>query len=61
MKRLQTDTFADETRMKINDDKVLDLDDYDSAYEQLNDGGTSHLSVYGPDGSAVSVTSTINT
>ena len=61
MERLTSNSYAEETRLKINDDKVLKFEDYESAFQLANDNGTIHLSVYGPDGISVSVTSTINT
>ena len=60
MERLRSNSYAEETRFKINDEKVLNFEDYESASELPNDSGTTHLSVYGPDGISVSVSSSIN-
>ncbi|KAK2157688.1 hypothetical protein LSH36_186g00047 [Paralvinella palmiformis] len=58
---LQREDYAIQTKLKIDDDKVLPIIDYDLSFDNIADSGTSHVSVYGRDGSAVSVTSTINT
>ncbi|KAK2164993.1 hypothetical protein LSH36_56g00012 [Paralvinella palmiformis] len=60
VERLRSNSYAEETRFKINDEKVLNFEDYESASELPNDSGTTHLSVYGPDGISVSVSSSIN-
>lgn len=49
-------------RMKINDAKTEPVEYYESAFENSGQDvmGTSHMNVYGADGSAASLTSTIN-
>lgn len=53
--------YADETRAKIYDTKTIhDPEYYGFKQHAKEDGGTGHLSVIGPNGDAVSVTSSIN-
>ncbi|XP_043255002.1 glutathione hydrolase 1 proenzyme-like isoform X1 [Colletes gigas] len=53
--------YADAIRMKIKDDRTNnDPMYYGAVMSTPEDSGTSHVSVLAPDGSAVSVTSTIN-
>ncbi|BFZ09345.1 hypothetical protein BsWGS_12384 [Bradybaena similaris] len=47
-------------RRLISDSKTFPWRDYNPAFDIQEDEGTSHLSVLGPNGDAVSVTSTIN-
>ena len=54
------DDFIDKTRSKIDLTRTRDLDYYDHLYDVTEDGGTSHLNVLAPDGSAVSMTQTVN-
>eukprot|EP00731_Ephydatia_muelleri_P010696 Em0005g1282a len=53
-------TFASTIRNTINDSRTYDFTHYQGAFG-AEDQGTSHISVLGFDGQAVSVTSTINT
>lgn len=46
---------------KIHDNTTYGLEYYEPAFLDANDVGTSHLSIVGPEGDAVSFTSTINT
>ncbi|XP_029177743.1 glutathione hydrolase 1 proenzyme-like isoform X2 [Nylanderia fulva] len=53
--------FAEIIKGKIKDDRTSqDPRDYGAVTETPEDSGTAHVSVLAPDGSAVSVTSTIN-
>uniref|UniRef100_A0A672LV69 Gamma-glutamyltranspeptidase 1-like n=1 Tax=Sinocyclocheilus grahami TaxID=75366 RepID=A0A672LV69_SINGR len=61
VKNMTSESFADNIRRKINDDikqERYDEECYDNC--QVDDSGTSHLSIIGEDGSAVAVTSSIN-
>ena len=52
---------ADSIRSRIEDNKTHnDTSFYEAGYSYKPDHGTMHLSVLAPDGSAVSVTSSIN-
>lgn len=57
-KKFTTDDFADQIRRLIGD-KTLDPEIYNIT-SSVDGVGTTHLSVLAEDGSAVSVTSTIN-
>ncbi|ESN98956.1 hypothetical protein HELRODRAFT_188964 [Helobdella robusta] len=60
-KKLASKGFAEEIRSKIDDSRTFtDTSHYGNIYEEARDGGTAHVSVYAADGSAVSLTSTIN-
>ncbi|XP_031825343.1 glutathione hydrolase 1 proenzyme [Nomia melanderi] len=52
--------YADEIRGKIKDDRTSNDPRHYGVFMVPEDSGTSHVSVLAPDGSAVSVTSTIN-
>ncbi|XP_066267537.1 glutathione hydrolase 1 proenzyme-like isoform X1 [Branchiostoma lanceolatum] len=52
--------FADTLRLRIDDSTTHNYTYYGPSFALSPDGGTSHLSVLGPNGDAVSVTSTIN-
>uniref|UniRef100_A0A671X891 Glutathione hydrolase n=1 Tax=Sparus aurata TaxID=8175 RepID=A0A671X891_SPAAU len=58
-KKFTTDSFADHIRSLIRGDKTLDPEIYNIT-PSVDGVGTTHLSVLAEDGSAVSVTSTIN-
>ncbi|XP_059154517.1 glutathione hydrolase 1 proenzyme-like [Physella acuta] len=52
--------YADSIRRQISDTKTFDYVHYGPTFYSPSTGGTSHISVVDGDGSAVSVTSTIN-
>jgi gamma-glutamyltranspeptidase/glutathione hydrolase/leukotriene-C4 hydrolase len=54
--------YADELRGKIQDYRTsTDPKYYGAVYANTEDSGTAHISVIGPNGDAVSLTTTINT
>ena len=57
---MTSETFAASTRDRINDTSTQDLEYYEPEFQLVEDGGTAHLSIIAADGSAVTVTSTIN-
>lgn len=58
---LTSSEYADMIRDRIRDDYTNnDPEYYGVITEGIEDSGTAHVSVLAPDGSAVSVTSTIN-
>lgn len=58
---LTSNDYADIIRERIKDDYTSqDPREYGAITEGIEDSGTAHVSVIAPDGSAVSVTSTIN-
>ncbi|KAG2242356.1 hypothetical protein Bca52824_095803 [Brassica carinata] len=52
--------FAKDLKKKINDDKTFDPKYYGGIWNQIDDHGTSHLSIIDRERNAVSMTSTIN-
>ena len=60
MRNLTSDEYAEYTRSRITDDMTHDVEYYDPAFELVEDSGTAHASILAADGSAVSVTGTIN-
>ncbi|CAD5316777.1 unnamed protein product [Arabidopsis thaliana] len=52
--------FAQGLKKKINDNKTFDPNYYGGRWDQINDHGTSHLSIIDSERNAVSLTSTIN-
>lgn len=56
---LNNDTYIDEIRSKIKDDKVFPQNYYNGASFKDNKG-TAHISILGPNGDAVALTSTVN-
>ncbi|XP_032823644.2 glutathione hydrolase 1 proenzyme [Petromyzon marinus] len=60
MKNVTSKDFAEALRQKIWDNATHGVEYYEPTFYVPEDSGTAHLSVVGPDGSAVSVTSTIN-
>ncbi len=62
VEKLTSEDFAMETYLSINDSYTVNNASYYGAdFSLTEDHGTTHLSVFGPNGDAVSVTSTINT
>lgn len=58
---LTSDDYAEMIKRKIKDNYTSqDPEEYGAVTETITDSGTAHVSVLAPDGSAVSVTSTIN-
>ncbi|ESQ53210.1 hypothetical protein EUTSA_v10027365mg [Eutrema salsugineum] len=53
-------TFAQDVKRKINDEKTFDPKYYGGKWNEINDHGTSHLSIIDSERNAVSMTSTIN-
>ncbi|XP_045172281.2 glutathione hydrolase 1 proenzyme-like isoform X2 [Mercenaria mercenaria] len=62
LKKARNEDYVKTTRARIIDTKTFDAAYYVSlnTVKQPEDNGTSHLSVLGPDGDAVSVTSTVS-
>ncbi|CAA7020570.1 unnamed protein product [Microthlaspi erraticum] len=52
--------FAQDLKKKINDEKTFDTKYYGGRWNQIDDHGTSHLSIIDSERNAVSMTSTIN-
>ena len=63
VKNMTNPDVANATRMRINDDKTEDVMYYHPSFENSGQDrmGTSHMNAYHMDGSAVALTSTINT
>ena len=61
LSRMYNKTYIDMIRSQIDDDRTHDIPYYHPADTSSGDAGTCHLSILAPDGSAVAVTSTINT
>jgi gamma-glutamyltranspeptidase/glutathione hydrolase/leukotriene-C4 hydrolase len=59
LNNLQNETFIQHILSKINDRRTYSSDFYGAA-SYLNKHGTSHISIIGPNGDAVALTSTIN-
>jgi len=58
---LTSDDYAEMIKRRIKDDRTSnDPGEYGAVTTTIVDAGTAHVSVLAPDGSAVSVTSTIN-
>nr|XP_018666852.1 glutathione hydrolase 1 proenzyme isoform X1 [Ciona intestinalis] len=60
VKNMTADWYADDLRLKINDDHTWPVDYYGPDWSVPDDSGTAHLSVLAPNGDAVAITSTIN-
>ncbi|XP_078682138.1 glutathione hydrolase 1 proenzyme-like [Branchiostoma floridae x Branchiostoma belcheri] len=58
-KKMASKEFADELRRKIDDTRMFDISHYGPTVAFPDVGGTSHVSVLGPNGDAVSATSSI--
>ncbi|XP_035691050.1 glutathione hydrolase 1 proenzyme-like isoform X2 [Branchiostoma floridae] len=60
VRNMTSGDFADSLRLRIDDAMTHNYTYYGPSFALTPDGGTAHLSVLGPNGDAVSVTSTIN-
>lgn len=49
-----------QVRLRITDDETHNISYYGAEISPPTDHGTTHLSIYGPNGDAVALTSTIN-
>ena len=59
-RNMTSDWYADSLRLLINDSRTFPVDYYGPDFVLPNDSGTAHLSIVGPSGDAVALTSTIN-
>jgi gamma-glutamyltranspeptidase / glutathione hydrolase / leukotriene-C4 hydrolase len=60
-RNLTNPEWAKTFRLKVDDSKTYqDWQHYGASFEGADDHGTAHVVVLSPDGSAVSVTSTVN-
>lgn len=60
MDELKDENFINKIRAKINDNHTNAFEFYESPYFNKEEHGTTHLSVLGPNGDAVALSSTIN-
>ena len=60
VKNMTSSEYASAIRQKIDDGTTHDVMYYEPTFDFVQDQGTTHLNVLGPDGSAVAMTSTIN-
>lgn len=61
IQNLTSSDYADFIRDKISDDKTyLNYDFYGADFTTPDDRGTAHVSILGPNGDAIGVTSTVN-
>ncbi|CAF3773833.1 unnamed protein product, partial [Rotaria sordida] len=60
IRNLTSKEYANDIRLRINDDKTFGFEYYGGAWLDKLITGTAHLSVIGLDGNAVALTSTIN-
>lgn len=60
IKNMTDPAYGESTRALINDSTTYGTDYYNPQFYNTMDSGTAHLSVVGPNGDAVSITSTIN-
>ncbi|CAF1420449.1 unnamed protein product [Rotaria sordida] len=60
IRKLTSKDYADSIRARIDDHKTFSFEYYGETWLDKLTTGTSHLSVIGPDGDAVAMTSTIN-
>lgn len=58
--KLTSFNYAKSIKHKINDKKTYGIQYYHPHFANTEDHGTAHMNVLGPDGSAVSITSTLN-
>ena len=59
--KMTSDEYIREIKRKITDNETHDTSFYEPAFSDTKDGGTNQIGIIAPDGSAVSLTSTINT
>ena len=57
---MTSDSYAESIRARITDDTTHEVEYYEPEFEFVQDSGTAHASILAADGSAVSITSTIN-
>ena len=57
---MTSDWYADALRLQINDSRTFPVDYYGPDFDLPDDHGTAHLSIIGPGGNAVGMTSTVN-
>ena len=57
---MTTEWMAADMKSRIDDNVTHDVEYYDPAFQLNTEAGTSHLSILGPNGDAVSMTSTVN-
>ncbi|XP_078614594.1 glutathione hydrolase 1 proenzyme-like [Branchiostoma floridae x Branchiostoma japonicum] len=60
VRNMTSPDYAESLRLKIDDSMTHNYTYYGPSYAMSPGGGTSHLSILGPNGDAVAVTSTIN-
>lgn len=61
LEQILSPTYADELRSLIDPFKTFeDPRHYGAVYSSTGDEGTSHISILGPNGDAVSLTTSIN-
>ncbi|CAF1456445.1 unnamed protein product, partial [Didymodactylos carnosus] len=60
IKNLTSESYATDIRKRINDDKTYSFEYYGGTWLDKYKQGTAHMSLVGPDGDAVGLTSTIN-
>ncbi|GAB1608054.1 glutathione hydrolase 1 proenzyme-like isoform X3 [Argonauta hians] len=61
IKNMTNVDYGESIRREIQDDKTFNYKYYRPSFKPHFDSGTSHISVYAPNGDAVGLTSTINT
>ena len=62
LKNLTSTEYGTMTRLRIDDSQTFDPSYYQPLFNtDVKEVGTAHVSVLGPDGDAVAITSTINT
>ena len=60
LQNMTSPEYGEYIRSRINDTHTQDVEYYEPSFDLELNAGTAHLSVFGPDGSAVAMTSTIN-
>lgn len=58
---MTSDAYTEYIHQRINDSTTHYLEYYEPEFQLAIDGGTSHANILAADGSAVAITSTINT